>query len=56
MLIKNKLHNGKVLPKCKLNEALKYFYGLVPYLKNYTKHAWAHIDNNPAERVIRPIA
>ncbi len=29
---------------------------MVPYIKNYTKYAWAHIDNNPAEKAVRPIA
>jgi hypothetical protein len=31
-------------------------FTLVPYLKNYTNHPWAHIDNNTAERAVRPIA
>jgi transposase len=55
-LVKNKLHDRHILPKSKLKEALGYFYSLVPYLKNYTKHPWAHIDNNTAERAVRPIA
>jgi len=33
-----------------------YFCGLIPYLKNYTQHAFARIDNNVAERAIRPLA
>ena len=55
-LVKNKLNNKRLLPKSKIRQALVYFYGLIPHLKNYTKHAWAHIDNNTAERAIRPIA
>jgi len=55
-LVKDKLNNGKILPKSKIREALIYFYGLIPYLKNYTKYAWAHIDNNAAERAVRPLA
>lgn len=54
--IKDKLINGKILPKSKLKEALGYFCGLIPHMKNYTKHAWARLDNNVAERAIRPLA
>lgn len=54
--IKDKLINGKILPKSKFREALGYFCGLIPYLKNYTKHAYARLDNNVAERAIRPLA
>ena len=55
-VIKEKLINGKILPKSKLREALGYFSGLIPYLKNYTQHAFARLDNNVAERAIRPLA
>lgn len=54
--IKDKLLNGKILPKSKLREALGYFCSLIPNLKNYLEHPFAHIDNNVAERAIRPIA
>ena len=54
--IKDKLVNGKILPKSKLKEAIGYFCGLIPYLKNYTQHAWARLDNNVAERAVRPLA
>ena len=54
--IKNRLTQGKLLPKSKFREALGYFCGLIPYLKNYTKHAFARLDNNVAERAIRPLA
>lgn len=54
--IKGKLIDGKILPKSKLKEAMGYFCGLIPYLKNYTRHAFARIDNNVAERAIRPLA
>ena len=54
--IKGKLIDGKLLPKSKLREALGYFCGLIPYLKNYTKHAFARLDNNVAERAVRPLA
>lgn len=54
--IKDKLVNGKVLPKSKLKEAMGYFCGLIPYLKNYIKDPFAKLDNNVAERAIRPLA
>lgn len=54
--IKDRLTNGKLLPKSKLREALGYFCSLIPYLKNYTQHPFARMDNNVAERAIRPLA
>lgn len=54
--IKARLTDGRILPKSKLREALGYFCGLIPYLKNYTKYAFARLDNNVAERAIRPLA
>lgn len=54
--IKDKMINGKILPKSKFKEALGYFCGLIPHLKNYTQHAWARLDNNVAERAVRPLA
>lgn len=54
--IKEKLEDGKILPKSKLREAIGYFCGLIPYLKNYTEHAFARLDNNVAERAVRPLA
>lgn len=54
--IKARLISGSILPKSKFREALGYFTSLIPYLKNYTLHAWARIDNNVAERSVRPIA
>lgn len=51
-----RLESGKDLPKSKIRAALAYFYGLKPYLKNYIKNPYAHLDNNLAERQIRPIA
>jgi transposase len=54
--IKEKVEKGNVLPKSKFREALGYFYGLIPHLKNYTKHAWSRLDNNVAERAVRPLA
>jgi transposase len=54
--IKGRLIQGKVLPKSKFKEALGYFCGLIPYLKNYTQHPNARLDNNVAERALRPLA
>jgi transposase len=54
--IKLRLTDGKILPKSKFREALGYFCGLIPYLKNYTKNAFARLDNNIAERAVRPLA
>ena len=53
--IKDRLIKGNLLPKSKFREALGYFCGLIPYLKNYTKHPFARLDNNVAERAIRPL-
>ncbi len=53
---KKRLTEGIILPKSKFKEALGYFCSLTPYLKNYTKNAKARLDNNPAERAIRPLA
>jgi transposase len=50
------LSHGKLLPKSKFREAIGYFLGLTPYLKNYTEHPFARLDNNVAERAIRPLA
>ena len=54
--IKARLVDGSILPKSKFKEALGYFMGLVPYLKNYTLHPFARLDNNVAERAVRPLA
>jgi hypothetical protein len=50
--IQKRLTDGNILPKAKFREALTYFCGLIPYLKNYTKFAWARQDNNVAERAV----
>ena len=46
----------KVLPKSKIREAFGYMLGLTPYLKNYLFHPMARLDNNVAERSLRPVA
>lgn len=55
-VIKARLVQGRILPKSKFRQALGYFCGLIPYLKNYTQHAYARLDNNVAERAVRPLA
>ena len=55
-VIKNKLEDTKILPKSKLGQAIRYFLGLIAHVKNYTNNPFAHIDNNVAERAIRPLA
>lgn len=56
LAVKDKMLNGKVLPKSNFKEALGYYYSLVPFLKNYTSDPWAHLDNNLCERAVRPLA
>ena len=55
-LIKDKLVKGNALAKSKFKEALGYFCSLIPYLKNYTTNPYARLDNNIAERAVRPLA
>lgn len=54
--VKLRLSEGKLLPKSKFREALCYFLGLVPYLKNYIEDPYARLDNNVAERALRALA
>jgi transposase len=54
--VKDRLIKGKVLPKSKFREALGYFSSLIPHLKNYTKDPYSRLDNNVAERAVRPLA
>ena len=54
--VKRRLIEGKILPKSKFKEALGYFCSLIPHMKNYTLYPNARIDNNVAERAIRPLA
>jgi len=54
-MIKDRLLAGGLLPKSKFAQALNYFQGLVPYLPNYLNNPDARLDNNVAERGIRPL-
>ena len=42
-LVQDKLINGAALPKSKFREALGYFCGLIPYLKNYLNQPYARL-------------
>ena len=54
--IKYRVEEGRFLPKSKFGKALTYTYNLIPYLKNYLKNPNARLDNNVAERAVRPLA
>lgn len=54
--VKEKLVKGKALAKSKFKEALGYFCSLIPFLKNYITYPYARLDNNVAERAVRPLA
>ena len=54
-LIKERIHQGGLLPKAKLTQALHYYLGLAPYFENYLTNPDARLDNNVAERAIRPL-
>jgi transposase len=54
--VKDRVENGKALPKSKLGIALNYMYGLIPHLKNYHHDPNARMDNMVAERAMRPLA
>lgn len=53
--IEGRFAKGNLLPKSAFLLALGYFIGLIPYIKNYIQHPWARIDNNVAERAVRPL-
>jgi transposase len=54
--VKAKMEEGKLLPKTKFRKALNYFYSLIPHLKSYISEPNARMDNNVAERAMRPLA
>ena len=54
-MIKERLTTGKLLPKSKFHQALNYTLGLAPYFYNYLHHPDARLDNNVAERAVRPL-
>lgn len=53
--VKERLLKGGLLPKSNFAKALSYYMGLAPYLTNYINHPDARLDNNVAERGLRPL-
>ena len=53
--VKERLLTGGLLPKSNFAKALNYYMGLEPYLANYINHPEARLDNNVAERGLRPV-
>jgi transposase len=54
-LVKERLLAGGLLPKSKFHQALNYYLGLAPHVGNYLAHPDARLDNNVAERAVRPL-
>jgi transposase len=54
-IVKERIYAGGLLPKANFTKALNYYMGLVPYLQNYLYNSDARLDNNVAERGIRPL-
>ena len=54
-LVKERLLAGRLLPKSNFAQALNYYHSLAPHLPNYLENADARLDNNVAERGIRPL-
>ncbi|MCK4622160.1 MAG: IS66 family transposase [Desulfuromonadales bacterium] len=54
-LVENRILKGGLLPKSNFSKALNYYQGLAPYLPNYLTDPDARLDNNVAERAIRPL-
>ena len=54
-MVKDRLLAGGLLPKSNFAKALNYYQGLAAYLPNYLNNPDARIDNNVAERGIRPL-
>jgi len=53
--VKERILSGGLLPKSNFAKALNYYLGLSPYLANYINHPDARLDNNVAERGLRPL-
>ena len=53
--VKERILSGGLLPKSNFAKALNYYMGLAPYLQNYLTHPDARLDNNVAERGLRPL-
>ena len=54
-MVKDRLLAGGLLPKSNFAKALNYYISLAPHLPNYLSHPDARLDNNVAERGLRPL-
>ncbi len=54
-LVESRILKGALLPKSNFSKALNYYQGLAAYLPNYLTDPDARLDNNVAERAIRPL-
>jgi transposase len=54
-IVKERLLAGGLLPKSKFCRALHYYMDLALHFDNYLNHPDARLDNNVAERAIRPL-
>ena len=54
-MVKERILAGGLLPKSKFSQALNYYLELAPHFENYLNHPDARLDNNVAERAIRPL-
>ena len=54
-IVKERILAGGLLPKSKFSQALHYYMDLSPHFENYLNHPDARLDNNVAERAIRPL-
>jgi len=54
-IVKERMLAGGLLPKAKFSQALNYYLDLAPHFANYLNHPDARLDNNVAERAIRPL-
>ena len=54
-MVKERILAGGLLPKSKFSQALHYYMDLAPHFANYLNHPDARLDNNVAERAIRPL-
>ena len=54
-IVKERILAGGLLPKSKFSQALNYYLDLAPHFANYLNHPDARLDNNVAERAVRPL-
>ena len=54
--LKDAVKNSTLLPKMKLTKAVGYLLSREDYFRNFLSHSELRIDNNVAERNIRPLA